>query len=333
MKSRFPFSSFPNGWFCVATSEELRPGKVIPLHYFGKDLVLFRTEDGKPHLLDAYCPHLGAHLGYGGRVQGNNIQCPFHGWVFNGNGHCINIPYAGKVPSKAQIVSWPIREVNGVILVYHHSQGEPPSWEIPELSEYSSKEWTRFRHVRRWKIRSHIQEVLENGVDIAHLPFLHSSSVVAVKNHTLKTNGSILFHSYTLTYNIVSTFAGIFGSKAEGSLKVISYGLGCELSRIHAKLLIVLKFLILLWITPIDEEYIDVRLVFSMKKVLNKPITYILEVIISNNVTRTVKEDFPLLEHKIYYNEPILCEGDGPLMQFRRWAHQFYSSLAAKIKP
>ncbi|MEA5622441.1 Rieske 2Fe-2S domain-containing protein [Nostoc sp. UHCC 0251] len=325
MKSRFPFSSFPNGWFCVATSEELRPGKVIPLHYFGKDLVLFRTEDGKPHLLDAYCPHLGAHLGYGGRVQGNNIQCPFHGWVFNGNGHCINIPYAGKVPSKAQIVSWPIREVNGVILVYHHSQGEPPSWEIPELSEYSSKEWTRFRHVRRWKIRSHIQEVLENVVDIAHLRFLHSSTHNFVKDYTLNTNFPILCYSVSLTYNITSTFMGMLGSEADGLHDFTCYGLGCVASRPHVNSLNAIRPLTLLWITPIDEEYLDVHFMISMKKVFNKYISFIVGNIIGISAAKTIEEDIMIWKHKAYYKDPILCEGDGPLMQFRHWAHQFYS--------
>ena len=62
MKSRFPFTSFPNGWYRLAYSDELRPGQVKPLHYFDKDLVLFRTENGKAYVLDAHCPHLGAHL-------------------------------------------------------------------------------------------------------------------------------------------------------------------------------------------------------------------------------------------------------------------------------
>ena len=68
--SRFPFSRYPNGWFQIAYSDELEKGQVVPLRYFGKDLVLFRTEGGEAQLLDAYCPHLGAHLGHGGKVQG-----------------------------------------------------------------------------------------------------------------------------------------------------------------------------------------------------------------------------------------------------------------------
>lgn len=61
----------------------------------GENMAVFRTEEGKACVLDAYCPHLGAHLGIGGRVVGDCIECPFHGWQFNGNdGKCTSIPYS-----------------------------------------------------------------------------------------------------------------------------------------------------------------------------------------------------------------------------------------------
>jgi nitrite reductase/ring-hydroxylating ferredoxin subunit len=55
----------PNGWFAVEFSRELREGDVKPIHYCGEDLVLFRTRSGHARVLDAFCPHLGAHLGHG----------------------------------------------------------------------------------------------------------------------------------------------------------------------------------------------------------------------------------------------------------------------------
>src|SRR5437660_599117 len=67
MSSRFPMPPFPSGWFRVATSADVSRGAVKPLRYFGKDLVVSRGEDGKAHVLDAHCPHMGAHLGYGGK--------------------------------------------------------------------------------------------------------------------------------------------------------------------------------------------------------------------------------------------------------------------------
>ncbi len=65
--------------------------------------MLFRAEDGAPHLLDAHCPHLGAHLAVGGKVEAECIRCPFHGWKFDGaDGTCVEIPYGGNTASRRE---------------------------------------------------------------------------------------------------------------------------------------------------------------------------------------------------------------------------------------
>src|SRR6478736_3358910 len=112
---RFPFP-IPNGWFVVATSDELAPGEVRALHYFGRDLVLFRTDGGAPRLTDAYCAHLGAHLAVGGRVEGECLRCPFHGWAYDGeSGRCAEIPYGQveRIPAQARVRPYPTIERGG----------------------------------------------------------------------------------------------------------------------------------------------------------------------------------------------------------------------------
>lgn len=117
--SRFPFTAFPTGWFQVGYASELPPGGLQKVRYFGRDMILFRGESGQAHLLDAYCPHLGAHIGCGGQVVEDTVRCPFHHWRFDGSGQCTQVPYAGKVPRKAEIRSWPLREVNGILFTFH----------------------------------------------------------------------------------------------------------------------------------------------------------------------------------------------------------------------
>ena len=91
----------PNGWFAVAWSRELTRATCRPLFYFGQELVLFRTRSGQARVLDAYCPHLGAHLGQGGRVIGETVRCPFHGWQYDGTtGACVHIPYCERIPRR-----------------------------------------------------------------------------------------------------------------------------------------------------------------------------------------------------------------------------------------
>ena len=64
---------FAYGWYPAMLSSDLAVGEVKPLRYFSTDLVIWRGEDGNVRMLDAYCRHLGAHMGYGGRVEGNNL--------------------------------------------------------------------------------------------------------------------------------------------------------------------------------------------------------------------------------------------------------------------
>src|SRR5205807_10497996 len=104
------------GWFVVAFSDEIAVGAILPLRYFGRDLVAFRGEDGRVHLIEAHCAHMGAHLGVGGKVVGCAIQCPFHGWRSAGEGNCVELPYAKKIPPKARQEAWPTLEINGVVM-------------------------------------------------------------------------------------------------------------------------------------------------------------------------------------------------------------------------
>src|SRR5688572_20437098 len=128
VRDRFPFP-IPNGWFVVALSEELTVGESVARHYFGRDLVLFRGDHGAAHVLDAYCAHLGAHLAVGGKVEGDCIRCPFHGWRYEGTtGRCNEIPYGGseRIPEKAKVRTYPTIERAGAVWAwYHRTEGDP----------------------------------------------------------------------------------------------------------------------------------------------------------------------------------------------------------------
>ena len=99
----------PFGWYALAYSSELAAGDVQPLNFFDEHQVLFRTEEGAPQVLEAFCPHLGAHLGHGGKVHGEAIACPFHGWQFNGGGECVGVPYAKEIPKRAKGPAMPVQ--------------------------------------------------------------------------------------------------------------------------------------------------------------------------------------------------------------------------------
>ncbi|MGH7634770.1 MAG: Rieske 2Fe-2S domain-containing protein, partial [Gemmatimonadaceae bacterium] len=69
-KTRDMLPPFPSGWYALSLSRDLQRGDVRPITFAGREIVLFRTAAGIAGALDAHCPHLGAHMGYGGTVQG-----------------------------------------------------------------------------------------------------------------------------------------------------------------------------------------------------------------------------------------------------------------------
>ena len=83
---------YPNGWTPVLESRHLKKSQIKPVFMAGNDLVVFRGASGRVYVLDAYCPHLGANLGVGGTVIGEEVKCPFHGWKWDFEGKCIEVP-------------------------------------------------------------------------------------------------------------------------------------------------------------------------------------------------------------------------------------------------
>src|SRR5690606_31889171 len=133
---------YPRGHFLVAFSDELAEGELKPLRYFGRELVLFRDREGCPRVLSAHCPHLGAHLGVGGRVENGEVRCPFHAWRFDGTGACTEVPYARRVPPGARLERFEAGEENGMITVRYDRGGVAPDYDLPVLPEWADGDFS-----------------------------------------------------------------------------------------------------------------------------------------------------------------------------------------------
>jgi 3-ketosteroid 9alpha-monooxygenase subunit A len=308
--SRFPMQRYPTGWFQVAYSHELEPKGVKPLTYFGRDLVLFRTETGAAQLLDAHCPHLGAHLGHGGKVAGDCIECPFHAWKFDGTGACRDIPYAKKIPPKARLAPWPLCERNGMIMAWYHPAGEPPQWEVPRVPEYGADDWTEYQ-CAEWTIRTHNQEMAENSCDSAHFFYLHGTaemptSHAEVDRHILRTRST----------TAMKTPQG----RVNGIVEAILYGFGFTTTRFTG----LVETLLVSSATTVDDDYVHLRFSFTVKKQVNEGVTSTVGAAFQREIRRQLEQDIPIWENKLYVDPPLLVDGDGPIGVFRKWAKQFY---------
>ena len=307
--SRYPFPANPNGWFRVAYSNDVARGGVKKLHYFGRDLVLFREQDGAAHVLDAHCPHLGAHMGIGGRVEGDKLRCPFHAWLWKGDGSCAEIPYTDRIPANTHVRSWPVAERHGVIFVYHHASGAAPAFEIPEVPEIGAPGW-RAPHVCHWEVRARWLDMNENCVDQAHFKYVHGTLTIPA------TKAEIQGHVFRAESRPQMKAPG---GQGEGCLVTLDYGPGLQIVRING----IIDTLLLNTATPIDDERTDVSFAYTVKTD-GDPRKEKLAVSVIRDLEQQFANDLPIWENKAYWATPRLCEGDGPLGLYRQWMKQFF---------
>jgi phenylpropionate dioxygenase-like ring-hydroxylating dioxygenase large terminal subunit len=252
-----PTNRFPTGWFQVAWSDEIPPGEVKLVSYFSENIVLWRGESGKLNALDAYCQHLGANIGVGGKVRGEDVECPWHGWNWSGEGLNTLIPYSklGR-NTRVQIKAWPLREWYGTVLVWHDVKGRKPLWEPPAVPELDGDEYYRIAPDMRvvHRIKAHPQMVVENAADAFHVGPVHGGGDFP---EILEFN----FHGHSfdakvgITYGSGKTSTWLTPQGAVRAAVVYEqYGIGQGFVRWPEQLV---KAVQITNVTPIDGSYSD----------------------------------------------------------------------------
>lgn len=310
--SRYPFAAFPNGWFSVAASDDVAPGAVRALSYLGVDLVLFRGEDGIARVFDAHCPHLGAHLGIGGRVCGSGIACPFHGWRFDGSGELVEVPGLERTP-RAAAQSWPVCERNGRIFVWHHDQRSQPNYEVLGYRPNESN-WTPWRS-STYQVRVHVQDLTENIIDRSHFSAVHDMARPESDHFEVRFEGPSMIVEQSLKVTAVDV------TGYEVQTRSTTCGPGIVAVEVSQDTIEMLTYITQ---TPVDDEITEVNLSFSMKALPDTTATESISTLNDRITNEQFAQDVPIWENKIYRERPMLTRVDGPVAQYRRWFRQFY---------
>lgn len=308
------FEGFATGWFAVGQGSDFPVGEVRRLRYFGRSLVAFRGQSGVVAVLDAICPHLGADIGVGGTVEGDEVRCPFHAWRFDGKGECIAIPYATKIPRQARVRAWEVRERNGLVFVWHDAQGQGPTWEIPVIDEYGTTEWTPW-NLDCITVRTQPREIVENVADRAHFPVVHGTQVEKFENE---------YVGHTATQRTAGVAYPRGGGEDRFSLSATYYGPAYQVTEMEG----VLKNKLVLAHTPIDEHSLDLRFGVSLKVFGDGSKTAKFAMAYVDNLRTGFHEDVQIWENKLFRDRPVLAENDGPIGRLRTWYRQFYGAGA-----
>jgi phenylpropionate dioxygenase-like ring-hydroxylating dioxygenase large terminal subunit len=310
----------PTGWFQVGWSADLAEGAVVPLNYFASELVAFRDLEGVVHVLDAHCQHLGANLAFGGCVVEDGIQCPFHGWVWNGKGKNVRIPYEAKPNRARKVRSWPVTEINDSIYVWHDAAGRPPMWQLPEwgqvlgdhVKDRSFHPLDDGGRTRFERVRVHPQVIAENAVDPHHFRFVHHTPIspVVLREETDE-----------------STWAAKVGfgrrwhvgeDRPEDTLNTIEIywsGIGVSFNAEETREGI---RVISICSTPVDESTSDIFATYWIDRAGD----YAERLAVAKTA---LPDDIAIWNHQVYMDPPGLAPSEAAgFRQLRRWASSFY---------
>jgi 3-ketosteroid 9alpha-monooxygenase subunit A len=323
---KVPFTWKPTGWFMIGFSAEFEHGTVKPLKYFGQDLVAYRTEDGKLTVLDAHCPHLGAHLGHRGKVNGDCVECPYHGWGFGPDGVNKYIPYEDRPNVSKSLRSWPIVEQDEWVFMWHDPAGGPPRWEMPSVWSFDHLESDPAEFYRGYPELSvkypgepvHPQIPLENGPDSVHFRYVHSASVDPVLLDWEMVDQEVHFRT-----GWPDTRSNEEGAMA---LRIAShfFGVGGAISAFEGSA----QYRLVFATTPVDDEHSDMFYSIWWPRLPGDDAPAPPEELrerIEKEFIVTLWDDLEIWRYQRYVEHPALAQQDAkPYGQLRKWARQFY---------
>ncbi|MDB4931167.1 MAG: Rieske family iron-sulfur cluster-binding protein [Myxococcaceae bacterium] len=320
--ARFPHLHFPDSWYAVAWAREVPSGIAVPLRAFGEDLVAFRKSDGAVQVLAAHCPHLGAHLGHGGTVVGDEVRCPFHGWQFDGSGRCTRAANARSVSQATALRAWVTRDLHNRIWIWFSNTDAPPNWDLPETLLNPDVRWKVAGRIDR-SFPSHPQDVLENAADAEHFRFVHGMSEIlsaetAYTEHGLATR---------LKARSKSDRLGFKGIVFNLDITARVYGMGLQTIHsviTHDRLPFSLSTIVIEGLVPREAGQVDLLIDIQMSALPVPGVDWLAHRSFRQAVVADVDSDIQIWAHRRYLARPQLVAVDTEIGGYRRWARRFY---------
>jgi len=327
---------FPRGWFMAAGSDEVRDTPVS-VRFFGQELVLYRGESGAPYLVEAYCPHMGAHLAKNTtsyivrdreQVQGESIRCPFHGWRYGPDGKCDHIPYTTAIPEAARLKTFTVVERSGIIWMWHDPEGFEPEFPLPDFGgRWDEPGWVRWKIDHMGDLDIHPCEILDNMVDVGHFTPIHGSTDIAYFINEFKDH--LVYQYFGSGHRTLVTAPG---SLLETNTWYTGPGI------LQSEMLGGEPSLMFIAHTPIDDGRVRVwhglmvKVSDGSKEITEddraRAFAY------QENARLAFAQDVEIWQNKRACIHPLATPGDGPYGKLRSWYWQFYNprSKAAEFR-
>jgi cholesterol 7-dehydrogenase len=318
------FGGYPTGWFPVAFSAEVRPGKVFRSALAGEDVVAYRTKTGQLRIVRPYCPHLGAHLGHGGKVDGEHLVCPFHGFGFALDGTCDRTSY-GSPPPRMELTQVPSGEANGLIFAWYSPSGDEPAWRFHSFPDDG------FGEPVNWITTGpgHPIDFIENTVDFGHFATVHGTTIVATDTGEMPKPE---FHDFHMMVTL--PLSGFQFSNIRVTFTITCDGLGHAMGEAHIPQLRLRVRENLGW-TPTAPGQIAFRKASFSRfdqpaqrwhpgRLAAMAVRPLVARVMSSAAAQQGNQDVIIWNNRRFIEHPRLSRGDGPIMEYRRWATRFF---------
>src|SRR5215469_12618503 len=162
-----------NQWYCAAFGHELKQAP-LARSFLNEPVVLYRKADGAPVAFEDRCCHRRAPLSEG-KVEGDNLRCGYHGFLYDPSGAAIWAPGQDRLPPGARVRSYPVVEKHGWIWIWMGDSALADPDAAPNYDKYDDPKWTSYDELI--PIKSNYFLVVDNLLDLSHLPFLHAATI------------------------------------------------------------------------------------------------------------------------------------------------------------
>ena len=345
-----PPPQFVHDWFSPLCSSDVVPGKITNFTFMGAELIAFRDESGKVVVLDAQCPHFGAHIGVGGRVEGSCVRCPFHGLHFDASGQCVKGDFV-KDQSKLRHLKtepWTVVEVASSIFIWYGPERSKPARPLPFAEPGFFDGWSPpVTNAGRALRPCNIFFPTENIIDIQHFYAVHFWELHEIVQQPGEDDDGYFSAVMRMTWRAfaqsprawIRRLGRAYSSEFHFDITIIGPGIALSKATLTPEQGS-LELMQIILITPTNETDCHIRVVSTVKqmitdgkvgrvnKLARRAFGAGLEELLARVFLRIATKDFDgdemIWTNRRFLPDPKPLPDDGPFIAFRKWGERFW---------
>ncbi|MEM7155854.1 MAG: Rieske 2Fe-2S domain-containing protein [Myxococcota bacterium] len=341
-----PPPQYVHDWFSPLRSCDVVEGQITNFEFMGNKLIAFRDEAGKVVVLDAICPHFGAHRGVGGRVENGCVRCPFHGLHFDGTGQCVKGDFVGAETRLGHVKStpWTAHEIASSIFIWNGTDRQNPDRPLPLLEPGFFDGWsTPVTNDGRPLKPTNVFFPTENIIDIQHFYAVHFWELDDVERHPAEDIDGSFAAIMNMTFKlgaqsphaIVRKLGKAYTSPFHFDVRVFGPGLAVSKATLTPEQG-GLQIMNIILITPVNPTDCHIRVISSVKNTIDHPVNRLAKRLLGKGLedalariflavaTKDFDGDEMIWTNREFLPNPKPVPDDGPIIAYRKWCEKFW---------